>query len=55
MELGCDGVLMNTAVAHAQDPILMANAMKNAIKAGRDAVPCRQNGKKTFWECIITI
>ena len=37
MELGCDGVLMNTAVALAKDPILMANAMKNAIKAGRDA------------------
>ena len=36
MELGCDGVLMNM-VAHAKDPILMANAMKNAIKAGRDA------------------
>ena len=37
MELGCDGVLMNTAIAHAKDPILMANAMKNAVKAGRDA------------------
>ena len=37
MELGCDGVLMNTAVALAKNPILMANAMKNAIKAGRDA------------------
>ena len=37
MELGCDGVLMNTAVALAKDPILMASAMKNAIKAGRDA------------------
>lgn len=37
MELGCDGVLMNTAVALAKDPILMASAMKNAVKAGRDA------------------
>ena len=37
MELGCDGVLMNTAVACAQKPILMASAMKNAIQAGRDA------------------
>ena len=37
MELGCDGVLMNTAVALAKDPILMASAMKNAIRAGRDA------------------
>jgi len=35
MELGCDGVLMNTAVAEAKDPILMARAMKLAIEAGR--------------------
>jgi thiazole synthase len=37
MELGCDAVLMNTAIAHAKDPILMARAMKAAIEAGRDA------------------
>ncbi len=37
MELGCDGVLMNTAIACAQKPILMASAMKNAIRSGRDA------------------
>lgn len=37
MELGCDGVLMNTAIAGAQDPIRMARAMKLAIVAGRDA------------------
>ena len=37
MELGCDGVLMNSAIALAQDPIRMARAMKNAIVAGRDA------------------
>ena len=37
MELGCDGVLMNSAIALAQDPIRMAGAMKNAILAGRDA------------------
>ncbi|MEJ2456346.1 MAG: thiazole synthase [Candidatus Thiodiazotropha sp.] len=37
MELGCDGVLMNTAIAAAQDPILMASAMKKAIEAGREA------------------
>ena len=37
MELGCDGVLMNTAIAGAKDPIRMARAMKNAIIAGRDA------------------
>ncbi len=37
MELGCDGVLMNTAVALAKDPVLMASAMKKAIEAGREA------------------
>ena len=37
MELGCDGVLMNTAIAHAKQPILMASAMKHAVIAGREA------------------
>ena len=37
MELGCDGVLMNTAIAHAKDPVLMAEAMREAISAGRKA------------------
>lgn len=37
MELGCDGVLLNTGIAGAQDPVRMARAMKNAIEAGRDA------------------
>lgn len=37
MELGCDGVLMNTAIAAADDPILMASAMRKAIEAGREA------------------
>lgn len=37
MELGCDGVLMNTAIAGAKNPILMASAMKKAIEAGREA------------------
>ena len=37
MELGCDGVLMNTAIAGAQNPVLMASAMKKAIEAGREA------------------
>ena len=37
MELGCDGVLMNTAIAHAKDPVLMAGAMKKAVEAGREA------------------
>lgn len=37
MELGCDGVLMNSAIAYAKDPVLMAHAMKNAVVAGRQA------------------
>jgi thiazole synthase len=37
MELGCDGVLMNTAIAGARDPVRMARAMRLAIQAGRDA------------------
>ena len=37
MELGCDGVLMNTAIAEAKDPIMMAHAMKLAVEAGRAA------------------
>lgn len=37
MELGCDGVLMNTAIAHAKNPVLMASAMKHAVIAGREA------------------
>ena len=37
MELGCDGILMNTAIAEAKDPIRMARAMKLAVQAGRDA------------------
>lgn len=35
MELGCDGVLMNTAIAHAKDPVMMATAMRDAVRAGR--------------------
>ncbi len=37
MELGCDGILMNTAIADAQKPVLMASAMKKAVQAGREA------------------
>ena len=37
MELGCDAILMNTAIAEAKDPILMASAMKHAVMAGRQA------------------
>ena len=37
MELGCDGVLMNTAIAHAKHPVMMAEAMREAVRAGRKA------------------
>lgn len=37
LELGCDGVLMNTAIAHAKNPVLMAAAMRDAVRAGRAA------------------
>ena len=37
MELGCDAVLMNTAIAHAKDPVLMATAMRDGVRAGRMA------------------
>jgi thiazole synthase len=37
MELGCDGVLMNTAIAEARDPVLMASAMQKAVASGREA------------------
>ena len=37
MELGCHGVLMNTAIAEAQNPVLMASAMRKAVEAGRAA------------------
>ena len=37
MEMGCDGVLMNSAIAHAKHPVMMAHAMRKAIEAGREA------------------
>ena len=48
MELGCDGVLMNTAIAGAQDPVLMAHAMKLAIEAGRAAFRAGRIPRKRF-------
>ncbi|MGA7981789.1 MAG: thiazole synthase [Chromatiaceae bacterium] len=48
MELGCDGVLMNTAIAAAQDPVLMASAMRKAIEAGRDAFLAGRMAPKRF-------
>lgn len=48
MELGCDGVLMNTAIAAAKDPVLMASAMKKAIEAGREAFLAGRMPAKRF-------
>ncbi|MDJ0833019.1 MAG: thiazole synthase [Gammaproteobacteria bacterium] len=48
MELGCDGVLMNTAIAGARDPVLMASAMKKAIEAGREAFRAGRIPKKRY-------
>ena len=48
MELGCDGVLMNTAIAEAKNPVLMAEAMKHAIKAGRLSYLAGRMPKKRY-------
>ena len=48
MELGCDGVLMNSAIAAAQNPVLMASAMKKAIEAGREAYLAGRMAKKIY-------
>ncbi len=48
MELGCDGVLMNTAIAGAKDPILMADAMRLGIEAGRKAFLAGRIAKKLY-------
>jgi len=48
MELGCDGVLMNTAIAEAKNPVLMASAMKKAIEAGREAFLAGRMPRRRF-------
>jgi thiazole synthase len=48
MELGCDGVLMNTAIAAARDPVLMASAMHKAVEAGREAYLAGRMPKKLY-------
>ena len=48
MELGCDGVLMNTAIALAREPLLMAGAMKKAVEAGREAWLAGRMPKKLY-------
>ena len=48
MEMGCDGVLMNTAIAKAKKPVLMASAMKKAVEAGREAYLAGRMAKKIY-------
>jgi thiazole synthase len=48
MELGCDGILMNTAIAAAKDPVLMASAMRKAVEAGREAFLAGRMPKKPY-------
>ncbi len=48
LELGCDGVLMNTAIAHAKHPVLMARAMRDAVRAGRDAYRAGRMPKQLY-------
>lgn len=60
MELGADGVLLNTAVAHARDPVLMARAMRRACQAGRDSYLAGRITKRLYasasspWEGVIS-
>ena len=48
MELGCDGVLLNTAIAEAKNPVLMAESMKYAVIAGRKAFRAERMKKKKY-------
>ncbi len=48
MELGCDGVLMNTAIAEAKDPVRMARAMRLAVEAGREAYRAGRMGQRRY-------
>jgi len=48
MELGCDGVLMNTAIAEAKDPVMMARAMKLAVESGRLAYLAGRMGRRLY-------
>jgi thiazole synthase len=48
MELGCDGVLMNTAIAEAKDPVMMARAMRMAVESGRLAYRAGRMGKRRY-------
>jgi thiazole synthase len=60
MELGADGVLLNTGIAHAQDPITMARAMRHALAAGRGSYLAGRIPKKLYatasspWDGVIS-
>ena len=54
MELGCDGVLMNTAIAEAKNPVLMASAMKKAIESGREAFLAGRMKKRLYASKVIS-
>ena len=60
MELGADGVLLNTGIAHAQDPVTMAHAMRHACLAGRQAALAGRIPRKLYatasspWEGVVT-
>lgn len=60
MELGADGVLLNTAIAHAQDPVMMARAMRRACQAGRDSCRAGRIAKRLYasasspWEGVVS-
>ena len=53
MELGCDGVLINTAIAEAKNPILMAEAMKHAVIAGRKAFKAVRMKKRKYARSLL--
>jgi len=55
MELGCDGVLMNTAIAGAKDPVLMADAMRKAVEAGHQAFLAGRIAKKSYASASTTM
>ena len=52
MELGCDGVLVNSAIAEAKDPVLMAESFKNAVIAGRQSYLAKRMKKEKLWLCL---
>ena len=53
MELGCDGVLMNTAIAEAKDPVLMAAAMKEAVRRRASRLSRRPHGEKDLRRSLV--